>query len=317
MSGFASRRDGIDHLDRREFFRVAGGGALAAALLSPVGPLCRAALARSPGAAQEGKEAKKQKRGKGAAEEVTGPYAPFKMALQSYSLRKFGFEKMIETLWGLEIKFVELYPAHFPGDLSESERRSRLRIMRHNGIKSIAYGVVSFTSDHEKNRKLFQFARDLNLASLSADPAPDSFESLDKLVEEYRIPVAIHNHGPEDKRYRTPEMIEKAIKDHHRLIGLCVDTGHFLRVDVNPVEVVKQFKDRVYGVHLKEVKTEAGKKVFKVLGEGDLDTVGLLRALKEHRFQGGLSLEYEEEEDAPIPSIKKCLEVVREAVRKS
>ncbi|MGH9362415.1 MAG: sugar phosphate isomerase/epimerase family protein, partial [Thermoanaerobaculia bacterium] len=247
---------------------------------------------------------------------LTGPYAPFRMGIQSYSLRAFSFEKMVELLFELELKYVELYPAHLPLDLGEFELGSRRRILRHNSVDPYSYGVVPFTKDHEKNREVFELGKKLGLLSISADPAPDSFDSLDKLVEEYKLPVAIHNHGPEDKRYRTPEMIDKAIKDHHKLIGLCVDTGHFLRVDVNPVEVVKQFKDRVYGVHLKEVKNEGGKKQFKVLGEGDLDTAGLLRELKGNNFQGNLSLEYEEEERAPVPSIKKCLAVVREAVKK-
>ena len=135
-------------------------------------------------------------------------------------------------------------------------------------------------------------------------------------MEEFKIPIAIHNHGPEDPRYRTPEMIAKAIKDHHRLIGLCVDTGHFLMADVNPVEVVKEFRDRVYGVHLKDVKSEGKQKRWAVLGEGDLKTPDLLKALKDIGFRGGLSLEYEEEEDNPVPPVKKCLLVVRDAVKK-
>jgi len=286
-------------LDRRDFFRLASAGALAAIGAGSAAPL----------PAQEGKKKKK-------AEENLGPYAPFRMSIQSYSLRNFGFEKMVETLHSIEIHFVELFGGHFPMELGESEFHSRRRVLRHNSVRPISYGVVPFTKDHEKNQAIFEFAKRMDLASISADPAPDSFESLEKLVEEFKIPVAIHNHGPEDKRYRTPEMIEKAIQGRHKLIGLCVDTGHFIRADVNPLHVVKQFKDRVYGVHLKDVKSEGAKKRFTVLGEGDLDTAALLKLLKEQGFKGGLSLEYEEEPDDPVPSIKKCLDAVREAVKK-
>jgi len=165
-------------------------------------------------------------------------------------------------------------------------------------------------------RRAFTYARDIGLPAIVCSPDPASMPLLDKMVKEFDIRLAIHNHGPEDKRYRTPEMIGKAIKDHHQLIGLCVDTGHFLRADVNPVEVVKEFKERVYGVHLKDVKSEGKEKKFTVLGQGDLDTPNLLKSLKETGFKGGLSLEYEEEADAPIPSIEKCLQAVRDAVKK-
>ncbi len=292
---------------RREFLRRAGEvlAAAGAGALSPLG-----------GLAAQDDSAPKRKKAKAALEEPSGPYAPFRMAIQSYSLRKFGFEKMVELAYALELRFVELYPEHLPMSLGEQELNSRRRILRHNSLRPIAYGVVNFSKDHEKNRATFEFARRLDLASLSAYPEADSFESLDKLVEEFKIPIAIHNHGPEDKRYRTPEMIAKAIKDHHKLIGLCVDTGHFLRAGVNPVEVVREFKERVYGVHLKDVKSEGNEKKFTVLGQGDLDTPNLLKVLKEAGFKGGLSLEYEEEADAPIPSIEKCLQAVRDAVKK-
>ncbi len=297
-------------LNRRDFLKLAGLTPLAAAA---AGPLWAAAQEKD---GKDGEKETEKKKEEGRDKPAPSPYAPFSMSIQSYSLRKFDFEKMVETLFALDLHFVELFPGHFPSDSGENEMRSRRRIMRHNSVKPISYGVVRFTKDHEKNRALFEFAKTLALASISADPDPDSFDSLDKLVEEFKIPVAIHNHGPEDRRYRTPEMIEKAIQGHHKLIGLCVDTGHFLRVDVNPVDVVKKFKERVYGVHIKDVKSAGGKKTFTVTGEGDLDTVGLLKSLKESGFKGGLSLEYEEEPDNPVASIQKCLAAVREAVKK-
>ena len=300
-------------LDRRRFLSRVGGALAAVGCVSLSGAAPLLAL----GDDDAGKD---KDRGKKAAKknavDPSGPYGPFLMSIQSYSLRKFNFEKMVASVHELELKAVELYPGHFPQDQGEFEFRSRMRTMRHNQVKTVAYGVVPFTKDHEANRKLFDLAKKLNLSSISADPAPDSFDSLEKLVEEFRIPIAIHNHGPEDQRYRTAEMIEKAIAGKHKLIGLCIDAGHFLRVDVNPVEVAKKFKERVFGVHLKDVKSEGGKKRYSLLGEGDLDLLGFLKTLKENGFAGGLSLEYEEEEDAPMASIAKCLASVREAVKK-
>lgn len=250
------------------------------------------------------------------AEEPKGPYAPFRMALQSYSLRKFEFQKAVETLYDVRLDFIDLWPGHFPANLDESEFRRRLRFMRQNMARRIAYGVVEFTKDHEANRTIFEFAKKLNVYAITANPAPDSFESIDKLAAQFELTVAIHNHGPDDKMYGTPDLIQKAIKDCSTRIGLCVDTGHFLRAGVKPAEVLKTFKDRVHAVHLKDGKSEGGSWKETIAGQGDLDLLGFLRALKASGFKGGLALEYEEEPENPVPSILKCLESVKEAVKK-
>ena len=93
----------------------------------------------------------------------------------------------------------------------------------------------------------------MGLGYLSADPAPDSFDSLDKLVEEYGVGVGIHNHGP-GHRYAKIDTIAEAIKDHNPKIGCCIDTGHFLRSREDPVRAVEVFGHRIFGVHLKDVK---------------------------------------------------------------
>ena len=137
------------------------------------------------------------------------------------------------------------------------------------------YGVVHFGNDADANRRIFEFAKALGLEYLSADPDPASFDGLDKLVEKFDVAVGIHNHGP-GHRYAKIETIAKAIKDHHPKIGCCIDTGHFLRSKIDPVDAVEAFGKRVYGVHLKDVKDA---KTFTVLGKGDLRTVDLLKAL--------------------------------------
>ena len=68
----------------------------------------------------------------------------------------------------------------------------------------------------------------MGLGYLTVDPDPDSFDLLDKLVEEYDIPIGIHNHGPGHK-YALIDTIAKSIKDHSPKIGCCIDTGHFSR----------------------------------------------------------------------------------------
>src|SRR5206468_12501593 len=92
------------------------------------------------------------------------------------------------------------------------------------GLKVTAQGVNRFSKDHAANKKVFEFARKLGIRTITANPQPDAetFASLDKLVAEFDMRIAIHNHGP-GALYDKVEGVVKAIKDHDKRIGACVD----------------------------------------------------------------------------------------------
>jgi inosose dehydratase len=267
------------------------------------------------------------------------PYGGFKVGLQSYTLRAFDVKAALEHTRTLGVKYWESYSKHVPLSTLPAAVGEARKLLDATGVKMLAYGVVRFTADETKARETFDFAKVMGLVSMSADPEPDraTFDLLDKLVAEYDVAVAIHNHGP-GHRYDKADDVLKWVKDRHPKLGACVDTGHYLRSNENPVEVIQKFGPRVHGVHLKDVRTVKGaaeqekiaptltknrqkmlqqeNKVFTVLGEGELDTVGVLRELKKLNYQNCLALEYEESEQNPLADVELCLAAVREAVKK-
>ena len=250
-------------------------------------------------------------------------YHPFKMGLQSYSLRGYTHDgqadvaKALTVTKDLGLHYWESYTAHVPMTADSKKLLDRKREIAAAGVTVIGYGVVPLTKDIDANRRIFDFAKAMGLKYLSASPQPGSFDILDRLVEEYDVAIGIHNHGPEDRVYSKIEAINTAIKDHHPKIGCCVDTGHFLRSREDPVRAVEVFGKRVFGVHLKDVKDA---KTFTILGQGDLRTVDLLKALARNNYEYCLAVEYEEKPEDPADDIKACLAEVRKAlaeVRKS
>ena len=245
------------------------------------------------------------------------PYGHFKMGIQSYSLRHYDVDEALAKSKELGLKFWESFSKHFPLTDDAKKIDEYKKKLAGAGITLMAYGVQGFGKDTDANRKQFEFAKAMGIKSISADPTPEAFDNLDKLVEEYKINIAIHNHGPDDKKYGKIEQVLIAIANHHERIGACVDTGHYLRSDESPVAAIQAFGPRTYGVHLKDVKKlPDGKKQFTILGKGDLDLVGCLTALKKLRFEHCMSLEYEENEKNPIADIRECLATVQEAVKK-
>lgn len=239
------------------------------------------------------------------------PYGPFKMGIQSYSLRGYTLHEALDRTHELGLRFWESYPAHVPFTTDSAKVSEMQATLKDHHVRLGAHGVVRFTADHDANRKIFEGARALGIPVLSADPDPDSFDSLEKLVEEFGIKVGIHNHGP-GHRYDKLIDVSRAVQGRHPRIGACVDTGHFLRSKEDPVRVIEDLGPRVVGCHLKDVKDAVH---FTILGRGDLNTVGVLKALKALKFKEVLALEYEENPKDPIADIRECLKTVQEAVK--
>jgi len=237
-----------------------------------------------------------------------GSYGPFKMGLQSYTLRHFKVEEALAKTKELGLHYWESYSAHTPIDPSKAADSKSLASA--SGVELVGFGVSAFSKDHAKNRRIFEFGKALGVAYLSADPSTDAFDSLDKLTEEYGIAIGIHPHGPGAK-WQTIDQIQGAIKGHSEKIGICLDTGHLLRSRQDPVQAVDVFGKRIYGVHLKDVKDA---KTFTILGEGDLKLAELLQSLARLNYSYCLALEYEENEKDPIADIRKCLEATTRAV---
>jgi len=253
------------------------------------------------------------------AQEGEAAYAPFRMGMQSYSLRGYNVDEALARTQQLGLTWWEGFDAHFPITDDPKILAGYKEKLRAHGIRMVTYGVVDFGNNEADARRKFEFARAMEIDTLSASPSPDSFPLLNLLTKEYKINIGIHNHGPGDALYDTIPKVWAALQGQNPRIGACVDTGHYLRSDQDPVAAVRKFGRRVYGVHLKDVKTGPnGEKQFTEIGKGTLDTVGLLRALKASHYssRGIVSLEYEEHADDPMPYIQECLVATRAAIQK-
>jgi sugar phosphate isomerase/epimerase len=257
------------------------------------------------------------------ADDKQDPFGGFVVGVQSYTFRKFPLEQMLKRTQDLGLKVAEFYNGHISPNSTPDQIKAALRLCNEYGVKPVAFGVEGFSKNHDANKKKFEFGKALGINYLSADPDPDSFDSLDKLVDEYKIAIAIHPHGPAGggklHRWYSAEVIMKAVKDHHKLIGSCLDTGHLIRSaqlgeKLDPAQQVRVMGERNYGLHLKD--HDNTRKTDVPLGKASLDLVALLKALKEVKFAGSLSIEYEASENEPSPEVKECVALFREAAGK-
>jgi sugar phosphate isomerase/epimerase len=113
----------------------------------------------------------------------------------------------------------------------------------------------------------------------------------------------------------------KAVKDHHKLIGACLDTGHLLRMaqlgeKLDPAQQVKVMGERNFAMHLKDHDNE--RKTDVVFGDpsGALDVAAVFKALKEVKFTGTVNIEYEANPEDPQADMKRCVAYAVETAKK-
>lgn len=245
-------------------------------------------------------------------------FAGFSIGIQSYSLRGYSVADAMKHSAAIGFKHMEFFEAHFSLKSTDEQIAQMQKEMMGYGMRISAHGVNGFSADHEANRKVFQFAKKAGIKNISADPSPDSFESLDKLVAEFDVRVAIHNHGP-SHRYDKVLDVLKAVEKHDPRIGACADLGHYIRSGENPVDVIRLLKGRLYGIHLKDFAEQKANTKGVILGKGHMDVPAVFRALKAVNFpaDGALSLEYEENPNDPIADIRECFAIADDAAKQA
>lgn len=244
------------------------------------------------------------------------------LGVQSYTFRKFNLEQALQRIQKLGLKQAEFYHDHIPIASKPEQLEAILKLCKEYEVKPLSFGVEGFSKNHDKNKRLFDLGKALGLKTLSADPDPDAFDSLDKLCEEYKIAIAIHPHGPTGggkiHRWYSADVIMKAVKDHHPLIGSCLDTGHLIRsaqlgYNLDPAEEVRKMGARNFGMHLKD--HDNARKTDVIFGQGPLNIAEVFKALNDVHFKGMVSIEYEAKPEDPSADVQACLDIIKEKVK--
>tara|TARA_A100001391_G_scaffold31022_1_gene16606 strand:+ start:1361 stop:2200 length:840 start_codon:yes stop_codon:yes gene_type:complete len=240
-----------------------------------------------------------------------------KLGIQLYSLRGYNVNDALQHAADLGFDEVEFYSGMLPINSTPEQIAEIKKRVSDLGMSISAHGVNHFGGDAAANRKLFEFAKALGVPTITADPEPTAFDSLDDLVDEFDIRIAIHNHGP-SARYNQVVDVLKAIEGHDERIGACADLGHYIRSGQEPVEVIRSLKGRLYGVHLKDFAEMKEHTKGVVLGQGHLDVEGVFVAMQDVGFpaNGALSLEYEEDPSNPLAEIRQCVTIANAAMEK-
>ena len=161
-----------------------------------------------------------------------------RVGIASYSLRGFPLTETLQDMQRLGVRFLSLKDVHLPLN-STPEQRQRVRQQAEDlGLSITSCGVIYLKNDDAQMRQAFDYVRDLGASVAVIGVNRDMLPLLDKVIQNYQLKAAIHNHGPNDKLFPSPLEVYDAVKGLDRRIGLCMDIGHTYRMHEDLVEDV-------------------------------------------------------------------------------
>lgn len=238
------------------------------------------------------------------------PAKPCKLGIASYTFRKFDLDKTLAMTKRAGLEYVCLKSFHLPLDATPEQCREAAEKVKQAGLKLYGCGVVTMQKQ-EQIDQAFDYAKAAGMKMIVAAPSAEMLPAVDKKVKEFDIVVAIHNHGPGDKHFPTPESIYEKVKGFDKRIGLCIDIGHTVRIGADLLGSTRKYADRLYDVHIKDVTAAEAKGHGCEMGRGVIDIPAFLRVLQEIKYDGVIGFEYEEQADDPLPGLAESVGYTR------
>jgi sugar phosphate isomerase/epimerase len=251
-----------------------------------------------------------------------------KLGLQAWTFsRSCSLTETLAKAQALGIHYLQAYPGQrlgpapeptFQHAMSEADRAAILAEAKARDVAIVSYGVV-MPKDEAEWRQVFGFAQAMGLRDLAAEPPGDLMPLVARLAKETGIPVAVHNHPP-PTHYSDPAMALAAVQPYGSELGLCADTGHWVRAGFDPVAALRRAAGRIVSVHFKDLNQRGVKDAQDVpWGTGVSDAAGQIAELRRQGFAGVVYIEYEHFTSSPTfeSDIARSAEYFRRAIAAS
>jgi sugar phosphate isomerase/epimerase len=238
--------------------------------------------------------------------------ANFKLGVASYSFRKFPREQAIQMTKELGTPYLNVKDFHLSLDSTPAQIEAARKEFAEAGIIIVGCGNISFQKDDDADiRHKFQYAWLLGSPLIVCAPTHETLPKLGKYVEEFNIKIAVHNHGPEDKQFPTPQSVLQVVRDMDPRCGLCIDVGHTSRTGVDVVQSIGEAGPRLLDMHIKDLEDPATRDSQVPVGEGKLPIPQIFLQLIKMKYSGCVNLEYEAQPENPLPGMQKSFAYMR------
>lgn len=251
--------------------------------------------------------------------------AALKLGLQTYTFRDFTFAEALDKAKAAGILYLQAYggqklggglDGQFGHTMDEATRGKVLSLVKDRGLHLVSYGVVT-GKDEAEWRQIFAFAKAMGLEEIATEPKADALPLVARLSQETGVRVALHNH-PTPSIYHDPEFALATVQPYGANVGLCADTGHWVRSGYDPIESLRKAKGRIIQLHFKDLTERGVKEAHDVpWGLGASDAAGQILELRRQGFSGYVFVEYEHNTPSLEQDVARCAEYFRRALAAS
>lgn len=283
----------MEKKSRREFLKMTAVGAASTSLITNT--------ASSPSILSMNQDKVRSKKGN---------RIKITLGLASYTFRHFNLDDTIAMTKRLGLTKIAVKDFHLPLDSTVDQIKAIAAKVKEAGLDLYGCGVVYMKNEDEVHRA-FEYARAAGMRVIIGVPEYHLLDLVNTQVQECDIMVAIHNHGPGDERYPSPESAYERIKNLDRRIGLCIDIGHTQRLGLDPSEATEKLADRLLDVHIKDVSAATKEGNTIEIGRGVIDIPKFLRTLIKTNYSGITSFEFEKDKEDPLPGVAESVGYVR------
>ena len=237
----------------------------------------------------------------------------FRVGIAGYTFVKFELDQAIAMMKRLNLTYLSLKDKHLPLNSTDEKIRSVVNQCTEGNIKIYTVGVI-YMKTKQSVDEAFEYARKVCVDMIVGVPNYDLLDYAEEKVKAMNIKLAIHNHGPEDALYPSPQNVYDRIKNKDLRMGLCMDIGHAVRAGADVVKSIKEYKDRLFDMHIKDV-TGAYKDAKAIeIGRGVIDFPALVKTLDKINYKGICSIEFEKDMTDPLPGLAESVGYLKGAM---
>lgn len=243
---------------------------------------------------------------------VSGPrgYDDFNIGVAGYTYRSYDIDQTLAFLQSMEVKYLSIKDWWLPLDSTKEQMDAFKAKCREYGVNPYILGPIYMRSEADVDRA-FAYAERYGADVFIGVPTYELTDYMIKKVKETGIKVAIHTHGPDGQPFPNIQKVVEIYKDPSLGIGCCMDLGHSVRMGEDIVKDIKKYKDWIYDIHIKDESAASKAGQTWEMGRGVMDFRPIVKVLRQIKYKGVVSLEFEKNGNNPHPGVAESIGYLR------
>ena len=243
---------------------------------------------------------------------VSGPRGSedFKIGVAGYTYRSYKLDETLAFLKSMDVKYLSVKDWWLPLNSTEEQMEAFKAKCKEYDVNPYILGPIYMRSEADADRA-FAYAQRYGAKMFIGVPTYELADYIIKKVKETGIKVAVHTHGPDGQPFPNIYKVVEVFKDPANGVGCCMDLGHSVRMGEDIIKDIKKYKDWIFDIHIKDETEPTKKGQTWEMGRGVIDFRPIVKVLRQIKYQGVVSLEFEKNSRNPHPGVAESIGYLR------